>query len=398
MTKLVNQQRPGVFGVAADGVSKHRMARRIVTPFATTEELVEELRNGRAVVIVDAEDRENEGDIVIPAQMATPQAINFMATHGRGLICLALTRARAEELHLTHVARSNGSRYRTAFAQSIEAREGITTGISAHDRARTIATAIDSTKAASDIISPGHVFPLIARDGGVLVRAGHTEASVDLARLAGLLPAAVICEIMNADGTMARVPDLLSFAQHHRLRIGTIEELISFRLEHEHLVSQVAETKVHSTYGGSFDLKVFVTSVEPGEHLVLIKGDLTKPGPVLVRVHAINPVADLIGIGAEKSGDPAIAKAMRAISREGRGVLVLIARNGPLEALESVEHPAMRTSEIDAQYRLLETGIGCQILKCLGVRDMVLLTTSAICNYVGVEAFGLSVVETRRLA
>lgn len=367
-------------------------------PFATTEEVLEELRNGRMVVIVDAEDRENEGDLVIPAQMATPQAINFMATHGRGLVCLALTQARAEELHLSYMARRNGSRHRTAFTQSIEAREGISTGISARDRARTIATAINPTKGASDVVSPGHVFPLIAREGGVLVRAGHTEASVDLARLAGLAPAAVICEIMNADGTMARIPDLLPFARQHHLKIGTIEELIAYRLKHERLVRQVAETKINSSYGGSFDLKVFSITVEPGEHLALIKGDLTKPGPILVRVHAVNPIADLIGVGLEPGDDPAIAKALRAINREGRGVLVLITQGGPGSISEWMERrPNQACPEGSAQPRLVETGIGSQILKSLGVSDMVLLTSSASYSYVGVEAFGLSIVGTRRL-
>ncbi|KAB2940842.1 MAG: 3,4-dihydroxy-2-butanone-4-phosphate synthase [Hyphomicrobium sp.] len=367
-------------------------------PFAPTEQVLDDLRNGRMVIIVDAEDRENEGDLVIPAQMATPQAINFMATHGRGLICLAMTRARAETLHLSHMVRTNGSRHRTAFTQSIEAREGVSTGISARDRARTIATAIDTTKGASDLVSPGHVFPLIARDGGVLVRAGHTEASVDLARLAGLMPAAVICEIMNADGTMARVPDLLAFARYHQLKVGTIETLISYRLRHERLVRQIAETKVNSCYGGSFDLKVFATTVEPGEHLALIKGDLSQPGPVLVRVHAFNPMTDLIGGGLESGADPVIAKALRAISSEGRGVLVLIMDAGRESISEWIGLRSDQTCrEASGRLRLLETGIGSQILKSLGITNMALLTSSALHDYVGVEAFGLSIVETRQL-
>ena len=397
MSQLIHpSQLPGRAATSADRVGVARDVRRR-GPFATTEEMLEEFRNGRMVVIVDAEDRENEGDLVIAAQMATPQAINFMATHGRGLICLAMTQARTEELQLSHMARNNGSRHRTAFTQSIEAREGISTGISARDRARTIATAIDPTKGPSDIVSPGHVFPLIARDGGVLVRAGHTEASVDLARLAGLVPAAVICEIMNDDGTMARVPDLLAFAQHHRLKIGTIEELISYRLKHERLVTQVAETAVNSSFGGRFDLKVFATSVDPAEHLALIKGDLTAPGPVLVRVHAMNPVVDLIGAGVKPGDDSLIAKALKVISREGRGALVLVMQNGPADISEYLEFCANQNSEVRAQSRLVETGIGSQILKSLGITDMVLLTSSAIHSYVGVEAFGLSIVGTRRL-
>jgi 3,4-dihydroxy 2-butanone 4-phosphate synthase/GTP cyclohydrolase II len=251
------------------------------------EEILEDLRNGRMIILVDAEDRENEGDLLIPAQMATPDAINFMAKHGRGLICLSLTRQRAGQLQLQYMAPHTEARKRTtAFTVSIEAREGVATGISAHDRARTIATAIDPTKDHNDIVTPGHVFPLIAREGGVLVRAGHTEAGVDLARLAGLYPAAVICEIMNDDGTMARVPDLVAVAQRHGLKIGTIEDLIAYRLKHDRIVRRVAGTTIDSGYGGLFDLHVYETTVEPAEHLALVKGDLQAPGPVLVRVHA----------------------------------------------------------------------------------------------------------------
>ena len=247
------------------------------------DEIIEDLRNGRMIILVDAEDRENEGDLVISAQMATPDAINFMAKHGRGLVCLSLTRQRATQLRLEYMAQQSEARDRTAFTVSIEAREGVATGISAHDRARTIATAIDPTKDFNDIVSPGHVFPLIAREGGVLVRAGHTEASVDLARLAGLYPAGVICEIMNDDGTMARMPDLVAFAQRHGLKIGTIEDLIGYRLRHDRVVRQIAKTRVDSIHGGAFDLCVYETTVEPVEHLALVKGDLSAPGPVLVR-------------------------------------------------------------------------------------------------------------------
>ncbi|MBN9261258.1 MAG: 3,4-dihydroxy-2-butanone-4-phosphate synthase, partial [Hyphomicrobium sp.] len=229
------------------------------------------------VILVDAEDRENEGDLVIPAQMATPDKINFMAKHGRGLICLSMTEQRAHQLRLELMTRNNGARNRTAFTVSIEAKEGIATGISAHDRALTIATAIDPNKTHEDIVSPGHVFPLVAREGGVLVRAGHTEASVDLARMAGLLPAGVICEIMNDDGTMARMPDLVSFAQRHGLKIGTIEDLIAYRLQNDRIVNRTASRKVESTFGGTFDLHVYETTVDPVEHLVLVRGDLSGP-------------------------------------------------------------------------------------------------------------------------
>ena len=244
-------------------------------PLATTAELVDEMRNGRMVVLVDAEDRENEGDLIIPAQMATPDAVNFMARYGRGLICLAMSRDRASDLGLSEMVRTNQSRNRTAFTQSIEARDGISTGISAHDRALTIATAIDPTKGSDAIVSPGHVFPLIARDGGVLIRAGHTEASVDLARMAGLNPASVICEIMNDDGTMARLPDLKIFARRQGLKIGTIEDMIAYRLRHDRIVTQVMETTVRSAYDDELRMHVYETNVDPAEHIALVKGDLS---------------------------------------------------------------------------------------------------------------------------
>jgi len=361
-----------------------------------TEDLIEDLRNGRMIILVDAEDRENEGDLVVPAQMATPDAINFMARFGRGLICLTLTEQRAEQLRLEPQARRNASRTGTAFTVSIEAREGITTGISAADRARTIATAIDPTKGADDIVSPGHVFPLVAREGGVLVRAGHTEASVDLARLAGLYPAAVICEIMNDDGTMARVPDLVPFAQRHGLKIGTIEDLISFRLRNDRIVQPVARKSVESEYGGTFDLVVYETTVDAVEHLALVKGDLTAPGPALVRVHAVNAPADLLGIGTGRSG--VIEKSMRAIAAEGRGALVLIR---DLRAKSVSDWIAGRdiaqSGKSGRERRLVETGVGSQILRDLGVRDMILLSNSPASVYVGLEAYGVRIVEQRRI-
>ncbi len=365
---------------------------------SSVPEILEDMRNGRMVVLVDAEDRENEGDLVIPAQMATPDAVNFMAKHGRGLICLALTSARAGELGLENMVRSNASRLRTAFTQSIEARVGITTGISAHDRARTIATAIDSGKMADDIVSPGHVFPLVAREGGVLIRAGHTEASVDLAALAGLFPAAVICEIMNDDGTMARVPDLIPFANMHGLKIGTIESLIAYRLQNDRLIEPVAQTVVTSQFGGDFDLHVFTTTVEPVEHLALVKGDLSKPGPVLVRVHAVNAASDLLGIDETQEAETSIAKAMKAISQADRGVIVLIRDLAPTSVSDWVKRRAAPEGEQgESGRRQVETGVGSQILRALGVRDMTLLTNSPAHIYVGLDAFGLSIVGTQRL-
>jgi 3,4-dihydroxy 2-butanone 4-phosphate synthase/GTP cyclohydrolase II len=366
---------------------------------SSTDEIVDDMRNGRMVVLVDAEDRENEGDLVIPAQMATPDAVNFMAKNGRGLICLTLTQARAQELRLEFMVRAKSARERTAFTTSIEAREGISTGISAHDRARTIATAIDPTKGAPDIVSPGHVFPLVAREGGVLIRAGHTEASVDLARLAGLFPAAVICEIMNEDGTMARMPDLVPFAQRHGLKIGTIEDLISYRLRHDRLVKQVAKTAIVSSFGGPFDLYVYATTVEPVEHLALVKGDLSKPGPVLVRVHAVNVQGDVLGIGEDVTHGTTVSKSMRAIEKEGRGVVVLIRDLGPKSVsdwIARLDAPASDAKGMRGR-RQVEIGVGSQILRDLGIADMILLTNAPADVYVGLEAFGLRIVGTRKI-
>jgi len=365
---------------------------------SSTEEIVEDLRNGRMVVLVDAEDRENEGDLVAAAQMATPDTINFMAKHGRGLICLTLTEARAQELNLQAMTRKNASRNRTAFTQSIEAREGISTGISASDRARTIATAIDTSKGADDIVSPGHVFPLVAREGGVLIRAGHTEASVDLARLAGLQPAAVICEIMNDDGTMARMPDLLPFAQRHGLKIGTIEDLIVYRLRHDTLVQHVAQRSVESAFGGAFDLHVYAKTIDGAEHLALVKGDISKGGPVLVRVHAVNALRDLLAVGGDDDGTSQIGKAMRLIGEEGRGVIVLIRDLAPHTVSDWIaQQKAAPAAAKGRERRQVEIGVGSQILRDLGVRDMVLLTNVESHVYVGVEAFGLHIVGTRRI-
>jgi 3,4-dihydroxy 2-butanone 4-phosphate synthase/GTP cyclohydrolase II len=362
-------------------------------------EILEDMRNGRMVVLVDAEERENEGDLVIPAQMATPDAINFMARFGRGLICLSLNQQRAHELGLEAMVQRNDSRNRTAFTQSIEAREGISTGISVHDRARTISTAVDATKGAADIVSPGHVFPLIAREGGVLIRAGHTEASVDLARLAGLYPAAVICEVMNDDGTMARMPDLVAFAQRHGLKIGAIEDLIAYRLKNDHLVRPVARTRVTTAVAGAFDLHVYETTVEPGEHLAVVKGDLSAPGPVLVRVHAVNALADLLGVGETGEGCRVIDASLRAIEREGRGVVVLIRDLRPKSVSEWIERRMRdpQTSDGARERRRVEVGVGSQILTDLGVRDMVLLSNTPAHVYVGLEGFGLRIVGSRRI-
>ncbi len=369
-------------------------AQSVLSPI---EDILEDMQNGRMVVLVDAEDRENEGDLVIPAQMATPDAINFMAKHGRGLICLTLTQGRAAELRLQSQARSGTGGRSTAFTQSIEAKEGITTGISAFDRARTIATAIDPTKGAADIVSPGHVFPLIAREGGVLVRAGHTEASVDLARLAGLVPAAVICEIMNDDGTMARMGDLVPFAKQHGLKIGAIEDLIAYRLKNDRIIRHVAKTRIETRIGGDFDLHVYETTVEPAEHLAIVKGKISSREPVLVRVQALNVFNDVLGVGGEN--ETIISQSLRAIEAEGRGVLVLIRDLRPKALSEWVarKQEGHEGKESIKDRRQVEIGIGSQILVDLGVKDMELLTTSPAHVYVGLEAFGLRVSGTRKI-
>lgn len=363
------------------------------------EDVLDDARNGRMFILVDAEDRENEGDLIIPAQMATPDAINFMAKYGRGLICLALTKERANALNLDLMTRHNEARHQTAFTVSIEAREGITTGISAHDRARTIAVAIDPTKSEKDIASPGHVFPLIAREGGVLMRAGHTEAVTDVARLAGLYPAGVICEIMNDDGTMARMPDLVAFAKTHGLKVATIADLIAYRRKHDSIVRLVRETQVESPYGGTFELRVYRTNVEPvEEHIALIKGDLSQGGPVPVRVHASSVLSDVLAIGADESRTTLVQKAMEAIAEEGRGVVVVIRDVWPMGVTDRLGPDASGSEDEEPEAkRILEVGIGSQILHDLGVREMVLLSNSPMPKVIGIEGYGLTIVGHRRL-
>jgi 3,4-dihydroxy 2-butanone 4-phosphate synthase/GTP cyclohydrolase II len=360
---------------------------------SSIEEVVEDARNGRMFILVDAEERENEGDLVIPAQMATPDAINFMAKHGRGLVCLSLTPERAKQLHLELMSRSNRSRQSTAFTVSIEAREGVSTGISAHDRAHTVSVAIDPTKDFRDITTPGHVFPLVAKEGGVLVRAGHTEAAVDLARLAGLYPAGVICEIMNDDGTMARLPDLIAFAQRHGLKIATIADLIAYRLRYDHLVKVVSETTITSPHGGDFKLKVYATTVDPSEHVALVKGDVANGDPVLVRVHAANTLEDVLAAGGHR--ETLVHKAMDIVGQAGRGVIVLIRESRP-DAISSRLNQD-KGAKVAGQQRLIEYGIGAQILLDLGVREMVLMSNSPARKIVGLEGYGLKVVGHKSL-
>ncbi|QEX22717.1 3,4-dihydroxy-2-butanone-4-phosphate synthase [Hypericibacter adhaerens] len=354
-----------------------------------TESIIEEARNGRMFVLVDDESRENEGDLVIPAQMATPDAINFMAKYGRGLICLALTGERVEHLGLPLMAQHNGTRHQTAFTVSIEAREGVTTGISAPDRARTIATAIDPSKTRADIVTPGHVFPLQARDGGVLVRAGHTEAAVDLARLAGLNPSGVICEIMNDDGTMARRDDLIAFAQRHALKIGTIADLIAYRRRHDRIVERSIETEFESRYGGKFQMIVYVNRVAYAEHIALVKGDLSAPGPIPVRMHALNVLDDVLGDTTGGRGGQ-LQAAMQMIADHGRGVVVMIREPHPTSLSERVLAHHNQKSESTGQLR--DYGVGAQILIDLGVREMILISNTHR-TIVGLEGYGLTVVD-----
>ncbi|WP_439508908.1 3,4-dihydroxy-2-butanone-4-phosphate synthase [Yoonia sp.] len=351
------------------------------------EDIIDDARNGRMFILVDHEDRENEGDLVIPAQMATPDAINFMAKHGRGLICLSLPGSRIDALGLPLMASNNSSRHETAFTVSIEAREGVSTGISAADRARTVSVAIDAAKGAADIATPGHVFPLRARDGGVLVRAGHTEAAVDISRLAGLNPSGVICEIMKEDGEMARLPDLVAFAQLHGLKIGTISDLIAYRRRHDNLVVLRDSQTITSEFGGDWEMRIFVDETQGAEHIALIKGDITTPDPVLVRMHALDPMLDVVGVGP-KGRRNEFGDAMQLIADEGRGALVL------LRDL----HMKLDPSEEATPQTLRQYGLGAQILSALGLHDITLLTNSPKPRVVGLDAYGLEIVGTRKIS
>jgi 3,4-dihydroxy 2-butanone 4-phosphate synthase / GTP cyclohydrolase II len=350
------------------------------------EEIIEEARNGRMFILVDDEDRENEGDLIIPAQMATPDAINFMATNGRGLICLTLPKARVDALGLDLMSRANGTRHETAFTTSIEARTGVTTGISAADRARTVSVAIDASMTKDDIVTPGHVFPLIARDGGVLVRAGHTEAAVDISRLAGLNPSGVICEIMKDDGTMARMDDLVSFARLHGLKMGTIRDLIAYRMRHDHLVERASESSFTSDYGGDWKAMTYRNKVDGTVNIVLQKGKVIDGEPTLVRMHSISIFYDLLGqAGARKR---ILQRAMAEIGKAGSGLIVLLMPNDA-DALT-----AEIAGEKPRQMDLRTYGIGAQILADLGVHDMILLT-NAHRNVVGLDGYGINIVGER---
>ncbi|WNO53770.1 3,4-dihydroxy-2-butanone-4-phosphate synthase [Stakelama saccharophila] len=358
---------------------------------ASAEAIINEARNGRMFILVDDEDRENEGDLVIPAQMATPDAINFMARNGRGLICLSLTRQRVEQLGLDLMSRSNGTRHETAFTVSIEAREGVTTGISAADRARTIAVATDSSKGRDDIVTPGHVFPLIAREGGVLVRAGHTEAAVDVARLAGLNPSGVICEIMKDDGTMARLDDLIEFAQLHNLKIGTIRDLIEYRRRYDHLVERRAETSFTSEWGGEWKVITFWNKAAHTEQVALVKGHVDPEKPTLVRMHALSPFTDIFGESGDRGG--MLRRSMEIIGEEGAGVVVVINKPRADQFTMAVQAKAGTLKGADME-ELRDYGVGAMILTELGVEEMELLTNTHH-TLVGLDGYGLSIVGER---
>lgn len=356
---------------------------------SSIERAIEEFRNGRMIVLVDDEERENEGDLVVPAQFATPEAINFMAKYGRGLICLSLLSERCNELGLELMPKRNESRHDTAFTVSIEAREGVTTGISASDRSNTVMAAIDPASGPDDITSPGHIFPLMARDGGVLARAGHTEAGVDMARLAGLNPSAVICEIMNDDGTMARMTDLEKFSKEHSLVVASISDLISYRLRHESFIKRIETTTLNSRYGGIFTMHVYASTLEKAEHIVLVKGSIDDGDPVLVRVHDFNPLDDVLAdLDAGKEGK--LRSAMLMVGEEERGAIVIIRepRHRPISDLVRARQVGTETQG------LRDYGVGAQILLDLGIREMVLLHNTEW-TIVGLDGYGLKVVGQR---
>jgi 3,4-dihydroxy 2-butanone 4-phosphate synthase/GTP cyclohydrolase II len=380
----------------------------IKTNFATVPEALEEVRAGRMIVVVDDEDRENEGDLTLAAEFVTPEAINFMAREGRGLICLTLTEERADYLRLGPMSAENTSRFGTAFTESIEAREGVTTGISAHDRAHTIKVAIDPKSTAADLTRPGHIFPLRARKGGVLVRAGQTEASVDLARLAGLVTAGVICEIMNDDGTMARVPDLIQFCAKHGLKMLTVAELIRYRLQNERYIHRVAESVLPTPFG-EFRMIAFESEVEGGEsHVALVRGDVSGDSPVLVRVHSHCLAGDVFGTTLCDCR-AVVENSLRMIAEEGRGALIYLHNATKGFALDRnmdhagmpqrlVFHRDLRTGNSNAQKEarqqrtLRQVGLGGQILSDLGIHKIRLLTNTPT-HVPALQGFGVEIVE-----
>jgi len=372
-----------------------------VMGLSTIEEAIEDIRNGRMIILVDDEDRENEGDLYMAAQFVTPEAVNFMAKYGRGLICLTLNEDMAEKLNLPMMVRDNQSRFGTAFTISIEARCGVTTGISAADRATTIQAAVADDVQPDDLVSPGHVFPIVAKNGGVLVRTGQTEGSVDLARIAGLKPSGVICEIMKDDGTMARMPDLEIFAQQHGLKIATIADLIEFRMKHESLIRRAASATIPTRYGGDFKLIVYENDVDKLQHLALIKGDIQPEDEVLVRVHSECMTGDVFGSERCDCGDQLHA-AMEMIEKEGKGVIVYMHQEGRgiglINKIKAYELQERGKDTVEANIALgfkpdlRDYGIGAQILVDLGVKKMRLLTNNPK-KIVGLEGYGIQVTE-----
>jgi len=369
--------------------------------FNTIEEAIADIKKGKIVILVDDEDRENEGDLTMAAEKVTPQAINFMAKYGRGLICLSLTPERIEELKLLMMTNHNTSHFGTAFTVSIEAKRGVTTGISAYDRAKTIFTAINPKTKPEDLVSPGHVFPLRAQPGGVLKRAGQTEGSVDLARLAELYPAGVICEVMNDNGTMARVPQLMKFSHKHNLKIVTIKDLIKYRMRNESLVTRLASTKITSKYGGEFNVIAFSNLVDSNVHIAFVKGDIKPAEEVLVRVHSECLTGDIFGSQRCDCGEQ-LHKAMKMIGKEGKGILLYMRQEGRgigiVNKLKAYELQDNGLDTVEANVKLgfkpdlRDYGIGAQILVNLGVKKMQLLTNNPK-KIVGLEGYGLSVVK-----
>ena len=360
------------------------------SPISPIEDILEDARNGRPYILVDAEDRENEGDIIIPAQFATPDQINFMIRQARGLVCLAMTAERAHQLRLPPMAADNRESMKTAFTVSIEARDGVTTGISAADRSRTIHVATDPSKGMDDIVSPGHIFPLVARDGGVLVRAGHTEAAVDISRMAGLNPSGVICEIIKDDGEMARMPDLIPFAQLHGLKIGTIADLIAYRRRTERFVERVMDQPFESVHGGPFRLMLYRNTIEGAEHVALVHGEIEAGKSTLVRMHQVDFAADLLGhVEARQSYIPDALKTIT--EHDGAGVVVFLrdpTLQGLAERLAGVDKPAA----VDRSLR--NYGVGAQILLDLGVRDMIVMSSTRP-EPAAIEGYGLRITGWR---
>ena len=364
---------------------------------STIDAVIADAKAGKLFILVDDEDRENEGDLCVVAECATADAINFMAKHGRGLICLALTRQRTEALGLTMMDRRNESRHETAFTVSIEAREGVTTGISAHDRAHTIKTAINPHCNERDITTPGHIFPLVGRDGGTLVRAGHTEAVIDIARAAGYdNPAGVICEIMNDDGCMARLPDLLTFAKEHDLKIASIADLIAWRRRNESLVQRMVETTVNTQIGGYWRMMIYANTISNIEHIALVKGDISGDTPALVRMHALDLMADLLGEVSEKRAGNELASAMQMITDAGQGIVVVLREASASSLTAMVSQKIVAQIEGGLNRELRDYGVGAQILTDLGVRQMILLSNTRP-NVVSLEGYDLEIVDWKPL-